>query len=205
LRKSIIILIMASCMLFGSGMAAIAHSLYFDGTLGGKWKTGNNEDELSAYIIGGEYFIGSQSKFKIGGEYTRGTEELYSDDGDFTVYLIKGGYQLFATGQFRVDFTLGYYNRNYSELDEETDGILAGADVLFQIGKKSYVQASFGYSLTGKSGDDADLMRCDAKYVYLFHKNLGASAGYRYFKISLKETDDYLSHSGPTLGVIYRF
>jgi hypothetical protein len=205
MKKIIFIFTLASCMLFSSGMAVMAHSFYLDGMFGGKWKTGTNEDGLSAYTLGGEYFIGSKSKIKIGGEYTCGTEESYGDDGGFTAFLIKGGYQIFSNRQFRVDGTLAYYNRNYSEMDEAADGVLAGIDAFIQLNQKSYIQGSFGYSLTGKFGEDANLTMADGKYVYRFQKRFGASVGYRYVKIGDKETDGYLDHSGPTIGVILDF
>jgi hypothetical protein len=210
LKKTLLILTLVSGMILTSGLAALADSLYFDGMLMGSWKydtdiVGEIDDgDLRSYTIGGDYSF--DQKFKITGEFTFGEEESTNDD--FNDLLIKGGYKILSDRKMRVDGTLGYYARDYDGSGGELKAFLIGADAVFNLDRKSYLQGSFGYSFSGDYDDsNATVMMFDAKYVYLFQKNIGGSIGYRYNKTSIDYTytDLDITHSGLTVGAVVKF
>jgi opacity protein-like surface antigen len=210
LKKLLLILTLVSGMILTMGLAALADSLYFDGMLFGNteedsdYPFGKSDGDLRSYTIGGDYFF--DQRFKIAGEFTFGTEK-YSSDDDFNDFLIKGGLKILSDKKMRLDGIVGYYTRDYEGADRELKAFLIGADAVFNLDKKSYLQGSFGYSFSGEfDDDDATTMLLNAKYVYLFSKNIGGSIGYRYNKISIDNgfnTD--VTHSGLTVGAVYKF
>jgi hypothetical protein len=209
LKKMLLILTLVSGMILTMGWAALADSLYFDGMLlMGSWKydtntTGKIDDDLRSYTIGGDYYF--DQKFKIAGELTFGEEEGLNND--FNDFLIKGGYKILSDRKMRVDGTIGYYSRDYEGPDRKLKAFLIGADAVFNLDRKSYLQGSFGYSFSGDYDDyDATVMMFDAKYVYLFSKNIGGSIGYRYNKTSIDTYNDLdITHSGLTVGAVFKF
>jgi hypothetical protein len=208
LKKLLLILTLVSGMILTSGLAALADSLYFDGMLMGKWTYDDDfnrkiDDDLRAYTIGGDYYF--DQKFKIAGEITFGEEE--SVNNDFNDFLIKGGYKILSDRKMRIDGTIAYYTRDYDGAGGELKAFLIGADAVFNLDKKSYLQGSFGYAFSGDYDDyDAKVLMFDAKYVYLFQKNIGGSIGYRYNKTSIDTYDNWdITHSGLTVGAVYKF
>jgi hypothetical protein len=213
LKKMLLILTLVSGMIFSAALTAMANSFYFDGMFIGNWKVNNDiyktyDDALRSYTIGGEYFLDKQ--FKIAGEFTFGKMDDYYGyyfDEDFSDFLIKGGYKVLSDKRMRVDGTLAYYTRKYDGPDRKLKSILIGADARYYLDKKSYLQGSFGYSISGDFDDyNATVIMFSAKYVNLFSKNLGGAIGYRYNKTSIDNVyNSKITHSGLTIGAVYKY
>jgi hypothetical protein len=217
MKKTFLILAMVGCLIFSLSAVAMASNVYVGGLVGGKWDNdmANKDDDLSGYILGGEYNF---DKFKIGLEYLSATEEKSpmsnsgSSDADYYSYEVKFGYRVLQNDQFTLDAALSYYDQKYdNNSDVEISGVVIGADASYKFTDKISLAGSIGFSVDGTaevkglSDMDTDILIGKIQGNYNFTDNIAGFVGYRYVSADIDSPGDKLTNSGATVGVSYTF
>lgn len=170
----------------------------------------DDDGSLDGVIMGIDIPIG---KFKIGFEYEDISYKVgdYQDLYDTTTSIAKGGFQVFGNDKVRVDLTLNYFEREYDVSKASVSGLLVGADGLWNITDRMFLQGSLGLSLNGKQEyksyeEDAFIIVEKIKYNYMFTDNFGLGLGYNFISILFDdEVDTTINTGGITAGITVRF
>jgi hypothetical protein len=218
MKKILITLFLVSLLNISLSACAMAsNSIYIDSLVSSSWEskysTGTSDGDLSGGAMGANF---AGEKYSLGFEYLdRTLKNPGNGDTDFKTITIKGGYNIISIEQIsnqipeqiRVALTLGYHN--YRSDTSDIDGIVIGADLIFDLNKKFRMECSGGYSFSVKrkidSFDDVNIL-ATIRYLYLITNNLGVSIGCRLDRYKLDKAGEPLeTYYGPTAGVVYRF
>lgn len=171
----------------------------------------DDDGSLNGVIVGLDIPI---RKFKLGFEYEDSSLRKgdFTDLGDYTTYIIKCGFRVFGNDRVRVDLTLNSFEEEFTDSKATVSGTLVGADGLWNISDRMFLQISLGLSLNGEYQDDsvdenAIIMVEKVKFNYMFTDNFGLGFGFRYNSIVIDYNyeDVIVDTAGLTIGATVRF
>ncbi|MGD8400330.1 MAG: outer membrane beta-barrel protein [Bacillota bacterium] len=209
MKKIFVMLFLAGALVFALAAGAMASNVYVDGLVEGNAEyTGINDQDFSGLTLGANLTF---EKIFLNLEYAQETSEEDGDDSDMDTINLKCGYAFFVGDESYLALTAGYHQKKPdTSYNPELSGALIGLTAVSNLGGNSRLEGSAAYSVDGTykvDGDpdtDLDILQLQIKYSFFFTENFGAGIGYRYTQYKF-EDDDKTTHSGPTVGVTYRF
>lgn len=222
MKKVWAMLVLCIFLILAVSMSVLADTdratAYVDAYGMGIWSKENDDYEndglLNGVIVGADIPI---NIFKLGFEYEDASPHK-GDEGKGTLpvynnYMLKCGFRVFGNDRVRVDLTLSHFEQEF-DTKETISGNLVGADVLWNISDRMFLQGSLGLSLNGEFQDGSDeenviIVVGRIKYNYLFTDNFGLGFGIRFndYIIDLDDdVDDLIEEfGGLTVGATVRF
>jgi hypothetical protein len=231
MKKILVTLLVVSSMIFAMAIATMASDVYVDGLVSGDLEskttyallpTENSDDkyDLNGYTVGTNLNFG---RFLINLDYSKDTIkaiEAGESDEDQNTINIKCGYILIGDEQSYLALTAGYHQTEPDENtdDEKMNGAIIGLNAASNLGERSRLEGFVGYSVDGSmefldddSGStvkyDLDILLLQVKYSYYLTDNFGIGIGYKSIRYKIDEElfVSKITHSGPTIGLTYRF
>lgn len=211
MKKFITLVVLVGLLVFSVATSTFARTIYGDYMVSGNDETDSRDADLNQYVFGVENTY-ERLKFII--EYSKSTVQgdNGTKDANTTGFLLKGGYGLVKNDVFELygNISCLRLEGDSATNDAEYSPIMIGIDSKRIITDSMTITVSLDYAFSGEykqdgTGDlDADYMVAKVKYNCFFTEHLGASLGYNWSKLEIKDRDDDTS-TGFTIGGFYQF
>lgn len=226
MKKALISLVIVATLIVLNVTGALGETVSVDLLSGDVKSDGENSADASLVILNAEQ-LWKDTGFKFGADFIIGTFDYNGkykgESSDYTCYDLKAGYRFYKKNKVNLDLTAAFYigtiedDYNGVKWKLETDGVLVGADLVYNASPKIFWEASVAVSSLASvdesreyesySGDDVSIYNYRLKFNYLITRNTALSLGYRSYTHKYTDDVDDLKReiAGFTLGATVHF